>query len=104
MKTWMTLCAGLVLAAPALAAADGPALYEQHCARCHGATGNADTWRGYLYFAPAFSDADWQRRHGDERILRAINRGPGAMPAFEKTLTADERQALVGVVRGFAPK
>ena len=30
------------------AAADGPALYREHCAKCHGDTGQADNWRGYL--------------------------------------------------------
>lgn len=85
----------------ALAEADGPALYREHCAKCHGDDGQATTWRGYLYFARDFSDASWQERQSDARILRRINEGPRIMPAFEQTLTLEEREALVRVVRGF---
>ncbi len=84
-----------------LAEVDGPALYQTHCAKCHGDNGQAATWRGYLYFARNFSDADWQERQTDARILRRINEGPRIMPAYEQTLALPEREALVRVVRGF---
>lgn len=95
------LLLSLPVSAPA-AAPDGPALYRQHCARCHGDSGHADTWRGYLYFARNFSDPGWQAKRSDEFILRRISEGPGLMPAFADKLTAAERQALLPVVRGFS--
>lgn len=94
----------LCVAAPALADIDGPALYKERCAKCHGGDGQATTWRGYLFFARDFADADWQQRQTDARILRRINDGPGVMPAFENSLTLAEREALVQVVRGFRPQ
>lgn len=99
------LFTSLLCAAPlALAEVDGPALYKERCAKCHGGDGQAATWRGYLFFARAFTDADWQQRQTDARILRRINDGPGIMPAFEKSLTLAEREALVQVVRSFSPQ
>lgn len=95
------LACALPVSMPALAEVDGLALYKEHCAKCHGADGQATTWRGYLYFARDFSDAEWQERQPDARILRRINEGPGIMPAFEQKLTLEEREALVRVVRSF---
>jgi mono/diheme cytochrome c family protein len=104
MRTVQPLLLALSLvflpAASALAV-DGPALYEKHCIRCHGDTGAADTWRGILYFARNFTSARWQARESDAGILKAINRGPGPMPAFESKLSLEEREALVKVVRDF---
>lgn len=95
----LPLCLGL--SGNLLAAVDGPALYQQHCAKCHGDTGHADSWRGYLYFARNFSNADWQAAKSDAYILDKINTGPRIMPAFNESLSLEERQALVQVVRKF---
>lgn len=116
MKTSPILCAAALLggifaatdavAADAVVAAavDGPALYKEHCAKCHGDTGKADSWRGYLVFAQDFSKASFQNGRSDEDILKKINRGPRIMPAYEQTLTLAEREALVQVVRDFAER
>lgn len=93
-----------VFASAAATAADGPALYKEHCAKCHGETGKADTWRGYLVFAQDFRKASFQDVRTDDDILEEINRGPRIMPSYESTLTLAERQALVRVVRGFGGK
>lgn len=108
MKTFPILCAsallaGLLFSAGAFAV-DGPALYKEHCAKCHGDTGKADSWRGYLVFAQDFSKASFQNGRSDDDILNKINRGPRIMPAYEKTLTLEEREALVRVVRDFAER
>lgn len=101
MKYWLSVI--LLLGGTALAA-DGPALYKQHCARCHGETGQANNWRGILFFARDFNSQRWQAAHDDADILEAIERGPRIMPSYRKTLTEEERRALVQVVRGFNPQ
>ncbi len=105
MKLWLaTLSFSLFCIAPivAQAAEDGPALYAEHCAKCHGSDGHADTLRGYLYFARNFTSPSWQAAKSDANILKKINSGPSFMPAFERSLTLEERQSLVRVIRGFA--
>ena len=89
-----------MISAPALAI-DGPALYQQHCAKCHGDTGQADSWRGYMYFSRDFSSMRWQAANTDEDILADIDRGPRIMPAYKNKLSEAERNALVQVVRSF---
>lgn len=103
MKTLLPVLAGCLLALTAgtASATDGFALYEQHCAKCHGKSGKADTWRGRLSFAENFTDARFQQNESNDDILAAINRGPGVMPAFEEKLSLDERRALVQVLRSF---
>lgn len=101
MKYWLSV---IMLVCGSAVAADGPALYKQHCAKCHGDTGQADSWRGYLYFARNFNKERWQAANDDAEILEAIESGPRIMPSFRKTLTQEERKALLQVVRSFGPK
>ena len=76
-------------------AADGAALYRQHCVKCHGADGRAATWRGYLYFARDLGNARWQAAQEDADLRTAIAEGPGLMPAYRDRLSAAETEALV---------
>ncbi len=81
---------------------DGPALYQKNCAKCHGSTGKADNWRGYLSFARNFSSAKWQQNNSDADILEEIDAGPRIMPAFKDKLSAEEKAALIQVIRSFS--
>lgn len=76
-------------------------LYQEHCAKCHGESGQADNWRGYLYFARSFKSPEWQAKRSDAQILEKINQGPRIMPAYEKTLSDEQKAALIRVIRGF---
>jgi mono/diheme cytochrome c family protein len=76
-------------------------LYQEHCAKCHGVSGAADNFRGYLYFARSFKNKDWQNKRTNADILADINKGPRIMPSFEKTLSEEQKNALVRVIRGF---
>lgn len=104
MKAGIKILAGLFLLAGSThcLAADGAALYKEHCAKCHGDTGHADNWRGYLYFARNFTSLKWQAKMSDADILEEINEGPRIMPAFKETLNEEEKQALIKLIRGFA--
>lgn len=103
VKTLLLAVPLLLVTAPVLAA-DGPALYKEHCVKCHSESGKADNFRGYLYFARNFSKAKWQAHMSDADILEEINDGPRIMPAFKNKLTEEEKQALIKVLRGFGEK
>lgn len=84
---------------------DGKTIYQDNCQKCHGENGNAQTTRGYLYFARNFTSASWQAKRSDDDIYNIISQGPGwwsVMPAFKNRLSEDERRALVKIVRGFS--
>ena len=76
-------------------------LYQENCAKCHGESGAADNWRGYLYFVPSFRNAEWQAKHSDAELLEEIDKGPRIMPSFKDSLSAEQKAALVRVIRGF---
>lgn len=100
----VVLAMPLVLMAASAPAADGPELYRRNCIKCHGETGQADSWRGRLFFSRDFSNPRWQANNSDDEIIEAINRGPRLMPAFRDKLTEEEKKALLPVIRGFALK
>ena len=103
-KTALNLVA-MVLATASQMSLAAPAepytLYQEHCAKCHGVSGAADNFRGYLYFARSFKNKDWQNKRTDTDILAEINKGPRIMPSFEKTLSEEQKNALIRVIRGF---
>jgi mono/diheme cytochrome c family protein len=93
------LAAGVTSAANA--SETGYVLYQDNCSKCHGESGEADNWRGYLYFARNFRNRDWQARMTDAEILDKINKGPRIMPAFDTKLTNEQKSALLRVIREF---
>lgn len=91
-----------VCAAPVLVlGTDGKDLrvfYQQNCARCHGPDGSAVSAEGERLGGEDFTDLDWQRRTGDDEMVKTILRGKffgWVMPGFKDTLTPDEAQRMV---------
>jgi mono/diheme cytochrome c family protein len=80
-------------------------LFNQNCARCHGADGRGDTPSGHLYKTPDFTDDDWWKKNAKianaPSLRRLVTRGSGAMPAFGKKLTRPQIDRLVEKVRKF---
>ena len=71
---------------------DPAALFQQHCARCHG----ADRLGG---MGPALLPENLHRlRRGKAAGVIANGRAATQMPAFGKTLSKDDIQALVGYI------
>jgi len=107
---WTGLCLAFVLAAlPVLAQktvspAKAKELFLQKCALCHGKEGQPNA-----IFAKqgvrAFADAQWQKSRTDDQVKTSILKGRQgtAMVAFETQLKPEEVEALVKVIRAFAP-
>ena len=68
----------------ALAQSDGAALYDRHCARCHGPDGRPD-----LPATPDFTRGEGLLK-SDQELVNALRFGVGAMPGFEHELTKEE--------------
>ena len=107
MKKLIPLTIAL-LAIPALSlcAADGKALYEKDCTKCHGADGKGDTKMGKKYGAKDYTDAKVQDELKDEAAFKAIKEGykdkDGKVvmkPA--EGLSDDDIKALVAYLRTF---
>lgn len=83
-------------------------LFNQNCARCHGADGTADTALGRLYQTPNLSDPEWWARNPKlttrPAMRNIVARGKGGMPAFGRKLKRAEINLLVSYVSAFRKK
>jgi len=76
MKRILPLVIAL-LAIPAISvcAADGKALYEKECAKCHGADGKGETKMGKKLGAKDYTDAKVQTELKDDAAIKATKEG-----------------------------
>jgi mono/diheme cytochrome c family protein len=113
VSTTVALLSACLAAVPAAAvqapqpqrpAADGRAVYNAQCARCHGRNGAARpdyAKKG----TPDLNDPEWQKARSDAEIRELIAKGsPGTvMEAYADKLSAAEIDALVKHVRKLGP-
>ena len=86
------LSAGLVLASLPAVAADAPAVFQAHCASCHG----ADRLGG---LGPALLPENLGRLRPDQaRQVIASGRPATQMPGFADALSADDIKAVADLI------
>ena len=73
-------------------------LFLQNCARCHGASGKAETALGKKLKAADLTSAD-VKGMSTAKITRTIKNGRPDMPAYDKKLTPAQIKSLAGYVR-----
>lgn len=107
MKKLLTLSiAVMAVAALSARAGDAKALYDQDCAKCHGADGNGDTKMGKKLGAKDYTDAKVQAELKDDAAFKAIKEG--LKDKDDKTLmkpaeglSDDDIKGLVAHMRAF---
>ncbi len=78
---------------PHMAGSSGEALYQNHCAACHGATR-----AGSPPEFPSLVDID--KRMSDAQIAKQVEAGGGRMPGFASQLSQSDVAALIGYLKG----
>ena len=81
--------------------ADVATTFARNCVSCHGRDGRGRTRKGRQTHARDLTDGSWQDDVSDERLFNSIHNGRGKMPAFRKSLSENEIDALVAHVRRF---
>jgi cytochrome c553 len=106
MKTKIAL-ALTVLAVSGLAvcAADAPANWEKHCAKCHGTDGKGDTKLGKKSEVKDMTDDSYKTQFKEDKAFKSIKEGlkDGEKIRMKPAegLSDDEIKALIAHVRAF---
>lgn len=87
-------------------AGDAKSIYDDACAKCHGADGKGDTKMGQKLGAKDYSDAKVQADLKDEDAIKAIKEGVKnddgkAVMKPAEDLSDDDVKALVAYMRTF---
>lgn len=98
--------AALALAAWSVRAADGKALYDQSCTKCHGADGKGDTKMGQKLGVKDYSSAAVQDALKDDAAIKAIKEGVKdkdgkSLMKGTDGISDDDAKALVAYMRTF---
>src|ERR1700691_3501176 len=88
---------GVVLSLPAQAQNASQTLYKSKCAGCHGADGTGSA-TGKTMGAHDFTTAEVQGM-SDAELSTIITNGKNKMPAYGKSLKADDIKGLVAYIR-----
>ena len=86
----MFVCSGATFAA------DGAALWAQHCASCHGKDGSGNTAMGKKL---GVKDYTKEQGFSDAEATNVIKNGKGKMKAYKGKLSDADVKALVAYVR-----
>lgn len=100
------VAAALALTALSARAADGKALYEQDCAKCHGADGKGETRMGKKLGAKDYTDPKVQSELKDEAALKAVKEGlkdkeGKTLMRPAEGMSDDDAKAVVAYMRTF---
>lgn len=81
-------------------AADGQAVYRQHCRTCHGATGTPSARMLGLYpKLKTLSDSALMASLTVDSIVNLVRKGRGDMKPLADKLTADQMTAVANYVK-----
>jgi len=102
----LLITATVMISAGTALAADGKALFDTTCAKCHGADGKGATKMGAKAGCKDFTDAAYQATLKDDKMADSIKSGvkegdKTKMKGFGDVLSADDIKALVAYVRSF---
>ncbi len=100
----VAVTAGFLLL-PTISRADDAAagLFKTKCAGCHGADGKGETTMGKTLKLRDLASADVQKQ-SDADLTTLLSAGKNKMPAYGKSLSADQIKGLVGYVRSLGKK
>lgn len=109
MKRTVSITIVLAATGAAIGAAEPNALWDQHCAACHGKDGSGKTKMGQKVGAKDYRDPKAQAELQDDKALKAVKEGlteggKEKMKPFKDKLSDDQIKALIGRMKEFGKK
>jgi mono/diheme cytochrome c family protein len=105
------LLAGLLLVVSGAAvrasaqAADGRAIYDENCKKCHGPTGTPPATMKQKFPKVAVFDASFVLSRSNDSVVTVLTKGKGEdMKSFKDKISKDEMEAVAKYVRELALK
>jgi cytochrome c oxidase cbb3-type subunit III len=81
----------------------GETAFKQKCTACHAADGSGNNFMGKKFNIPDLRAPEAQKLT-DAELTDIISKGKNKMPAYDKTLKAEEIKGLVAYIRSIAKK
>jgi mono/diheme cytochrome c family protein len=105
-KILPVIVAVLAMSALAVRAADGKAIYEKDCAKCHGADGKGQTTMGKKLGAKDYTDPKVQSDLKDEDAIKAVKEGfknkeGKVLMKPSEGISDDDAKAVIAYLRKF---
>jgi len=102
----LVLVAAIAAAALSASAADGKALYEKNCRKCHGPDGKGQTTMGKKYGAKDYTSAKVQDELKDEDAIKAVKKGYKDKDGKEvmkpaEDMSDEDAKAVIAYLRTF---
>lgn len=86
-------------------AADGKALYDEHCKKCHGVLGTPPQAMKKKFAKIATFDAKFIASRSDDSVVKVLTRGKGEdMTSFKMKMSPPEMTAVAKYVRELGSK
>lgn len=87
-------------------------IWKSKCSSCHGADGKGQTEKGKKMKVDDYTTAEWQKKHTDDAIKKAIAEGfkgekdgvKQEMDGYKADLTPEQIDGLLAFTRGLAAK
>jgi cbb3-type cytochrome c oxidase subunit III len=86
-------------------AADGAAVWQKECKKCHGEDGKGKTKMGEKHKIPDLTAAEWQGGHDKAKVVSIVTDGKAdtKMKAFKDQLSAEDIEAVATYVKALKP-
>jgi len=109
MMRTISITLTLTATVAAIHAADVNALWDQHCASCHGKDGGGKTKMGQKVGTKDYRDPKVRAELQEEKSFKAVKdgvteSGKEKMKPFKDKLSDDEIKALIGKMKEFGKK
>ncbi|BFM13838.1 hypothetical protein R50073_00210 [Maricurvus nonylphenolicus] len=101
-SVWIGVIAALTLSAAVQAedVVEGQALYQKHCAMCHGPKGLGDGPAGKALKAANIAEEIEEHKGDEAHLIEEVMEGEGAMPAWKGVLSTQQVKNILAYIKG----